>query len=252
MRESIEKLIEERITAVKASTEDADIIKNVCPFFEKGLCPDCFSCKKDSTSLEECRDYYLERIRLAPMEIWDESFDRFIVQSRTPVNVEEIVGIGISCDSCYMNDKCPLYKKGYACGIKWDNNRPETPMEFMDFLVNTQYERVKRYLVFEKTDGGVPAAGVSGEMDRLHELVASKINMSRERLSINVEATGAATSGGGGILAKLFGSGNKPAIETPAKVIPEKSETIKGDVVDITEFQEVKEAEKVPRKRKNK
>lgn len=246
MNESTKK----RIEAVKASVDDADIIKNVCSFFEKGLCPDCFSCKKDSKTLSECKDYYLERIYLIPMDIWDTEFDKFVVQEREKINVEDVVGIGVSCDSCYMNDKCPLFKKGYACGIKWDNNRPETPMEFMDFLVNTQYERVKRYLVFEKTDGGVPAAGVSGEMDRLHNLISSKIDMSRERLSINVEATGAATNSGGGILAKLFGGGNK-SLPEPTKEIAEKS-SLKEAVVDITEFEEVKEAEKVPRKRKAK
>ena len=131
-----------------------------------------------------------------------------------------------------MYDKCPLYKKGYTCGIKWDTNKPLTPMEFMDFLINTQYERVKRSAVFEKIDGGVPDVGLSSEMDRLHNLVASKIDMGRDRLSINVEATGVAREGGG-ILAKLFGGPSKEAL-------PEKSSTI-----ETAEFEEIKEPIKI-------
>lgn len=235
MKETIEK----RTKAIMEADSPEELKKYLCPFYEKGDHPDCLTCRKTEADLDECRDYYLERIKLTPMDIWSPDFDKFIVQSRDTVSIEEVVGIGINCDSCYMYDKCPLYKKGFACGIKWDTNRPNTPTEFMDFLINTQYERVRRSAVFEKIDGGVPDVGLSGEMDRLHDLVASKIEMGRERLSINVEATGAATpaSGGGGILAKLFGGGG-------SKELPSKAST--GEFIEAVE---VKEPEKLPRKK---
>lgn len=235
MKETIEK----RTKAIMEADSPEELKKYLCPFYEKGGHPDCLTCRKTEADLDECRDYYLERIKLTPMDIWSPDFDKFIVQSRDTVSIEEVVGIGINCDSCYMYDKCPLYKKGFACGIKWDTNRPNTPTEFMDFLINTQYERVRRSAVFEKIDGGVPDVGLSGEMDRLHDLVASKIEMGRERLSINVEATGAATpaSGGGGILAKLFGGGG-------SKELPSKAST--GEFIEAVE---VKEPEKLPRKK---
>lgn len=233
MKESVQK----RIDKIKASEDTEDLKKCVCPFFEKGGYPACLTCRKTEADVEECRDYYLERISLVPMDLWTEEFDKFIVQSRETISVDEVVGVGINCDSCYMYDKCPLYKKGYSCGIKWDTNKPASPMEFMDFLINTQYERVKRSSVFEKIDGGVPDVGLSSEMDRLHGLVASRIDMGRERVSINVEATGAAReSGGGGILAKLFGGGG-----STEKALPEKSET----TVEVAEFEEIKEPIKI-------
>lgn len=231
MKETIEK----RTKAIMEAESPEELKKHLCPFYEKGDHPDCLTCRKTEADLDECRDYYLERIKLTPMDIWSPDFDKFIVQSRDTVSIEEVVGIGINCDSCYMYDKCPLYKKGFACGIKWDTNRPNTPTEFMDFLINTQYERVRRSAVFEKIDGGVPDVGLSGEMDRLHDLVASKIEMGRERLSINVEATGAATpASGGGILAKLFGGGG-------SKELPSTGEFI--------EAVEVKEPVKLSRKK---
>lgn len=234
MKETIEK----RTKAILESETPEDLKKHLCPFYEKGDHPDCSTCRKTEADLDECRDYYLERIKLVPMEIWSEDFDKYIVQKRDTVDLDEVVGIGINCDSCYMYDKCPLYKKGFVCGIKWDNNKPKNPNEFMEFLINTQYERVKRAAVFEKIDGGVPDVGLSSEMDRLHDLVASKIEMGRERLSINVEATGAATpSSGGGILAKLFGGGG-------SKELPSKATT--GEFIEAVE---IKEPEKLVKKK---
>ena len=239
MKESIEK----RIASIKAAETPEDLKKCLCPFFDKGGYPDCLTCRRTEADLEECRDYYLERIKLVPQDLWSEEFDK--------VSIEEVVGIGINCDSCYMYDKCPLYKKGYACGIKWDTNKPNTPAEFMDFLINTQYERVRRSAVFEKIDGGVPDVGLSSEIDRLHDLVASKTEMGRERFSLSVEATGAApqSNSGGGILAKLFGGGNPALPEKKTIELPAKAVSVESDF-DIQDAVEVKEPVKVPRQRK--
>nr|DAG98813.1 MAG TPA: hypothetical protein [Herelleviridae sp.] len=238
MKDSIRKRIEQ---IHKAETSD-DLRKCLCPFFEKGGHPDCPVCRKTEPDLEECKEYYLGRIMTHPMDFWTDDFDAAIVQSRDTLNVEDIVGIGSNCDNCYMSEKCPLYKSGYACGINWGSNIPKTPSEFMDFLINMQYERVRRAAVFEKLDGGAPYAGLSGEMDRLTDYLNTKDNMGRDRLSINVEASGASRQSGG-ILSKLFGGGEP-------KAIPEKPESTK-DIIDITEFQEVKsEPVKVSRKRK--
>lgn len=245
MKESIEK----RIALIKSAETSDDLRRHLCPFFDKGGFPDCLTCRKTDADLEECRNYYLERITHVPQDLWSEDFDKILVKGREQVSLEDVVGIGINCDNCYMYDKCPLYKKGYACGIKWDSNRPTTPTDFMDFLINTQYERVKRSAVFEKIDGGVPDVGLSGEIDRLRDLVASKTEMGREKFSLSVEASGAATpQAGGGILARLFG-GNK---ELPEKKPIEISATpsSREDVMDIQDAVEIKEAEKVPRRRK--
>lgn len=211
-----EPLWKKRTKEISATEDYEELKKCLCPFFEKGGYPDCSACRRTESDIDECKSYYLERIVVAPMDLWTEDFDKFKVQSREAVSAEEIVGIGISCDNCYMYDKCPMYKRGFTCGIKWDADRPQNPSEFMDFLINTQYDRVKRAAVFEKVDGGVPDANLSSEMDRLHNLVASKIDMGRERFSLSVEATGRSdVSAGGGILAKIFGGSSSPAALPP-------------------------------------
>ena len=63
--------------------------------------------------------------------------------------------------------------------------------------------------------------------------------MGRERFSLSVEATGAATpSSGGGILAKLFGGGGG------SKELPPKATT--GEFIEAVE---IKEPEKLARKK---
>lgn len=234
MKESIEK----RINNIKSSEEPEDLKKHLCPFFQGGGCPECVTCSQTEADLEECKELYLRRIVVTPIEVWNEDFEKVLVQERDKVPLEDTIGIGVTCDNCYMYDKCPHYKKGYNCAIDWASNKPSSPTEFMDFLISVQYERVKRSMVFEKVDGGVPDAGLSNEMDRLQNLVLSKVDMGRDRLSVNIEATGSSTPAtGGGILAKLFGGApSTPALEAP------KEESI---VVE-----EIKEPEKIKRKTK--
>ena len=250
MKESIEK----RIELIKNAEDSEALKKCLCPFFSKGGSPECISCRQSDVDLDECKDYYLERIISVPLDIWDSSFDAFTVQKReNKIAIKDVVGIGVNCSSCYMYDKCPMYKKGYECGLEWGASKPKSPEEFYEFLIDVQYERVRRASVFEKIDGGVPDANLSGEMDRLSGLVSTKADLSRERLSISVEASGAASGSGGGILSKLFGGGGGvKEISAPATIaIDKESESRKG-IGEVTEFEEVKEPVRVPRKSKTK
>lgn len=234
----------ERIRLVKEAGDDYELLKkHLCPFYEKGSHPDCVGCSKTEAQLDECKEVYLEQITMRPMDIWTEEFEVFSVEKRDKVPIGEISGIGINCNSCYMYDKCPMYKKGYECGIEWDSGRPKNPAEFMDFLVEVQYERVNRARVFEKIDGGVPDANLSAEIDRLENFVMNKVEMGRERLSMKIEASGPATSGGG-ILSKIFGAKS----DTPE--LPEKTESSK-DIIDIPSEIVKPESIRVPRKRKS-
>lgn len=240
MKESIEK----RIAQIKDASEDYEELKKcMCPFFTKGGYESCITCRQTPADIDACTEYYLSRITLVPLDLWTPDFDKTIVKERETVDVDTVVGIGITCDRCYVYDKCPLYKASYACGIKWDNGKPKNPEEFFDFLINTQYERVKRSSVFEKIDGGVPDAGLSGEMDRLQNYVANKLNMGRDYLSINIQASGAAKAEGG-ILSKIFGGGASPALPEKKPELPEFTETIELP----TSKEEVRE--KIHRKRR--
>lgn len=219
LRESVRKRIE-----LMKSTEEVEVLREaVCPFFELGGHPDCSVCLKAEEDVRACRDEYLEKIVLHPMDLWSEEFDVVSYKKRDATPAEDLVGIGVNCNFCYMADKCPVYKRDHVCGIQWDKQRPDSAKEFMDFLINTQFERVKRAAVFEKIDGGVPDANLSGEMDRLRDYVIGKSDLDTDRLSINVEAKGSSAGAGGGILAQIFGKPAAPALpvdEQPALEAP--------------------------------
>lgn len=231
MKDTIRKRIEE----IQKAESPEDLRKCVCPFYEKGGHTDCVTCLKDEASIETCKDYYLERIATNPMDVWCEDFDKIITLTRDAQPIESLVGVGITCNTCYMNERCPLYKKDYACGIDWKSNKPKTPAEFMDFLIDMQYERVRRSAVFEKIDGGVSDLGLSGEMDRLNSYIAQKEDMGRDRVSVNIEASASSGSSGGGILAKLFGGGSsQPALDQA------KPSAIDIDAVEIKDTEKLK------------
>ena len=246
----LDENIKKRISLITEAGDDIDDLKDcVCPFFEKGGCSDCIGCPKDEDSVLGCRDYYLEKIKMNPMELWAEDFDKQVVLSRDKISVDSLAGIGLNCDSCIMYDKCPYYKKGYSCAIDWvGSNKPGTPAEFMDFLVSTQYERVKRAVVIEKIDGGVPDANLSGELDRLQSLVLGRVDMDRAKFSVSVEASGPSSAAkSGGILAAIFGKSTPSEPEPLA--IAEKPES-RSDITDITEYEPVEEPVKVKRRKR--
>ena len=216
--------IKNRIAVVKDFDDFEELRKNLCPFYEGGGCPDCRACSKKESDLETCRESYLEHIYDNPMEVWEEAFDAVLVKRREKVSLEEVYGIGINCNNCYMSDKCPLYKADYACGIEWGDRKPQTPEEYMQFLIHSQYERVKRSSVFEKLDGGVPDMGLSTEMDRLSTYIQNHVYLRADRVSVNIEAT-RTNNEGGGILAQLFGGG-KQSLSEPKKELPAAEEAV--------------------------
>lgn len=210
MKEEKMLSIESRIALIKEHSEDIEgLKKHCCSFFQSGGFMDCTVCMQKEEDVNECKDYYLEHINTHPQLIWTPEFDCVKVEKRELVSIDDIVGIGINCDCCYMADKCPLHKEHTICGINWKGKKPETYEEFMDFLIDIQYQRVQRTAVYEKLDGGVVDVNLSSEMDRLNSLLYSKEDARKERLSISVEAKGDGASQGGGILAQLFGGGSK-------------------------------------------
>ena len=106
MKESVEK----RMKLIRDAETPDDLRKHLCPFFEKGGHPDCIACRRTESDLDECRDYYLERIALAPMDIWTEEFDKFLVQKRdkvdlggTPTNQRPQWSLWIFLSMCSMS-----------------------------------------------------------------------------------------------------------------------------------------------------
>jgi hypothetical protein len=204
---------EDIINFAKNLKDDNDVENirlHVCAFYGDKCCSNSSdpekSCTKDECVLE-CKNTYLSKIFSRPMEKWSPEFELPLVREKK--KLQDVVEIGLHCDSCYMLDKCPAYIANSMCGIEWSDEAHTTdPKELIDLLIKIQIKRVSRASTFEEMDGGVPDANLSTEMDRLQGMIQAKNDLNTTKFSLNMSAQ---TNGkeGGGILAQLFGGMNK-------------------------------------------
>lgn len=210
--EDVLMIVDENILRLSSDPEDMLAVKEiVCPFYKRGKLPDCIGCAQKTEKLTECSSNYIELVRVRPALVYDTSLNDPILRKKIPIYDTGDIKIGLACDTCYVADKCPVYKAGHSCGIAWDTNLPKNSDEFMDLLINVQTVRVRRAVLQEELDGGVADRNVSAEMDRLQNLVAAKADLSAERFSMHLTAKGSPDGNKGpGILSRIFGDAMVP------------------------------------------
>ena len=109
----------------------------------------------------------------------------------------------LSCDMCYINDRCPAFKAGNKCTLNF-KTQIETPDEFKGAVLGVlqrQMERLNRALFFEKMDGGVANPATSEEMRLTMELIEKFKNIATDQDEISIKARGKSA----GVISKLFG-----------------------------------------------
>jgi hypothetical protein len=190
------------------STEDIEVKKKyVCAFYQGGDNPYCRGCLQKEETVESCTEEYTGNILKRPQLVWSKDFTA--KKKRDKVKIDSI-GIGLSCDKCFLSDNCPLVEPGSLCGIDWGVEDLTDPKKALDYVIDIQAKRVNMGAVMEKVEGGTPDQILSGEMDRLARLVQQRQGLDMSRVSLTVEAQGKQS---GGILASLFGGGQKQLSE---------------------------------------
>jgi hypothetical protein len=110
----------------------------------------------------------------------------------------------LQCDTCHINDVCTKMRPGAECAY-------EIPVEIrtttqlaalQDTLIELQTQRVFRSSFFEQIQGGAIDKNTSAEYDRLNRMISSKVEASKDSLSIKIEATGNARAG---MISNIFG-----------------------------------------------
>jgi len=220
-------------------TEDANLVRSVsCSFFREGGCPKVFSseCKGclDEEAVFSCRDHYLSKIYDKPATKWTPEFDRPRPKEKTKLK-DISSSIGMQCDTCYMNQTCPVFQTGAECSIDWDEGLDEESKdkEILTKLIDIQRNRIARMQTFEKVDGGMVDMNLSSEIDRLSSLLKDRVDIDSVKLQISMNARGPANSSndnssGSGLLAKLFGTNSN----NEEKSLPEGKEQAKVPTFD--------------------
>ena len=124
------------------------------------------------------------------------------------------------CDACLLADLCPKFEPGAYCAFTVDVEIRDTDqaMAAMSTLIEIQLQRAQRAVFAEEVLGQGPQTSVSVELERVFRMFESmrRIQENRETLTIH-----ASTSGGDGVLSKIFGprvgSANKE-LTTPVTV----------------------------------
>lgn len=230
-----------------ADEEDVDLtVKGiVCPFYQKGNAPKCMLCVQKHDKLMECKEEYEEKIPNSPQEVWTPSFDIAKKRAKKAKTKDVFHSIGRLCDSCYLADYCPEYEKNSTCSITF-GSKNTSPEIIIDKLIQIQSERVDIARAVEAVDGGIPDAGLSGEIDRMTNLIAVKQDVKADRFSLRIDGSSSGESSkGGGILSQVFGgmlSKNKQ------EALPEKAES----VVELSPMEEAVVLEDTPKRKRRK
>jgi len=129
----------------------------------------------------------------------------------------------LSCDECYLGDKCPAFKEGSACtfGLDISLQNPTQVKSVLDNIVSIQYGRILRGKMVEEADGGVPDKILSLEID-LFLRVLTKI----KELGDTTEKIEIRASGGKGIISEVFGGlagKSKDSAKDATDVTPQSS-----------------------------
>ena len=246
------KLTPEEIEEIYKKAYDLEAMDEVeeiraisCHFYRSGEHPKVFSseCKGclDPDAVFRCRDQYLSKIYDRPSKCWTPEFDKPIDRPKEKLDT---VGIGMYCNTCYMAETCPKFQKNALCSIDWDDNIRDgsgavDSVKALDKLIEMQSTRVSRLQQFENVDGGMVDQNLSSEMDRLEKLIHSKKDYKSFKVKIGIESSAESPDGSnsdqaGGVLAKMFGMGEKS--------LPEKQNKKSADAyTEDAEYVEVKE-----------
>lgn len=224
---------------ILTDTESADPLSEikeiVCVFNQKGNNPICKACIQPDFKLNECKDWYMEKIPHRPMLEWEPTFDLLEVREKKKVSQDQFNTL--ACDTCYLSKSCPEFKAMSTCAIDWSPDTDVTdPKNLIDSVIRLQQERIKIARAAELADGGIPDQNLSNEMDRFTGLVSMKNEMNQDKFSLKIEASQQNNGNGKGILSQLFGGmagNNQPALEQNQ---PIQIEEAKAQVLDLSKL----------------
>jgi len=146
---------------------------------------------------------------------------------------DQTAEFGYHCNTCYIADKCPFYKKDSTCSIPFKKAALKAQGEHagkfsiekaLNAVVEQTYERLQFALVAEKAKGGLVNPDISKEIDRFVHVCQKVREILNPQDSIEIKAKG------NGIISQLFGGYGKGGGTKP-------SETGKDHRYDADEYE---------------
>lgn len=127
-----------------------------------------------------------------------------VIKRDSILDMSKTHNIKVTCDNCYIGDRCPMYKPGHDCAYTFGEEvkTPEDLVDMMQKLLGLEGERVFRTAMFEKMDGGYVDENVSKEIASYFNLVGQMKDILDDRDTVTIKAKGK------GIISQIFGKDN--------------------------------------------
>jgi hypothetical protein len=145
-------------------------------------------------------------------------------------------GLLRQCNSCYLSARCPAFRQDSECGFKLpvEIKTKDQLQAALRALLEMQVSRVLFARFAEELEGQGLDPALSGEVERLFNLVEKfkDISDTRDMVRLEVEARGSS-----GVLSRLFGqnAGDVSRQLASGGLNPQQANTMYQDVLDLSE-----------------
>jgi hypothetical protein len=110
----------------------------------------------------------------------------------------------LQCNTCAIRDNCPKAKANAACAyeIPIVVTSKNQMRRLQDAVIEAQYQRTARMLMFEQVNGGYADGNTSAELDRLQKMINAKRDAEKSGFSLHMDVHDDA---GTGVMSRVFG-----------------------------------------------
>lgn len=92
----------------------------------------------------------------------------------------------LSCNNCFINDRCPKFKESHSCAFNFSpTSATKSPIATIEFLIRTQTKRVNKAVLIEGFEGGIPNKTYSQEL-----LLLARLNEFRTAMIMKAQQNG--------------------------------------------------------------
>jgi len=136
----------------------------------------------------------------------------------------------MQCDTCHISALCVKSQPGASCAYKIPITIRTSGQltSVQDTLVEIQTGRVLRAAMFEQVQGGAMDKALSEEIDRLNRLISKKVELSKDTLSIKIEASSGARES---MIGGIFGRDVQDRITALPAAVPAQN-VVDAELVD--------------------
>jgi len=139
----------------------------------------------------------------------------------------------LQCNTCHIREFCPKAKANASCAyeIPIQVTSKNQMRRLQDALIEMQFQRTARMLMFEQAQGGYSDQNASAEIDRLQKLINAKRDGEKSGFTLTVSAS---DDKGVGVMSRVFGRDAGDAVTALPEAV-DAQDFIDAEIIEDTE-----------------